>query len=211
MRISTLWFIGIVVLSGSAALASNESNSAQVAKARLAALPRISAESWKSLLSQHGWLYGNVKAKIKVVGILDPSASLVTRNLLFGSPNRESDYVCKTLLLPSDTSPNWNTMSKLRVAYALMEPTKYRVPNIILNQAKQVAEPKPGDLDREWAAVPDDIKKQAETEVAGYAEIAKRVKVNAYYVVLPNDEVVEVNHPFEVERVWNDYLTSKSS
>ncbi len=212
MRCSALLVLGLCAASVFGFTPNGgDAERAQAAKARLAALPRISVETWKGLLAQHGWLVGNSTSKIKIVGILTPEAPLAARNLLFGTPNRDADFVCKTMMLPMDGCPNWNMATRLRVAYALMEPNKYKTPSIILNQKKQIAEPKPGEFAKAWDEVPKDIQDMADAEVAKYGELAKHVKINTYYAILPNDEVVEVGHPFQIEAVWNDYLSAKAN
>ena len=114
------------------------------------------------------------------------------------------------MMIPDGIARTWNLASKLRIAYALMEPGKYKAPPIILNSMKQIGEPKFGDFDRDFKVLPADIQKLAEDEFESYKEIAKQIKVDTYYLLLPNDEVVEVGHPQNVEKVWNDYLLSKS-
>ena len=180
------------------------------AKSRLSALPHVSPELWKSLIKQHGWIFGAPSAKIKILGFLTPGAKEQNKNILFGSPTHQGDVICKTMMMPDAGAKTWTLASKLRIAYALMEPTKYKAPPIILNSLKQVGEPKNGDFAHDWDLVPTEIQQRAEAEMASYAELTKQIKLDTYYVLLPNDEVVEVGHPFNVEKVWNDYLLSKS-
>ncbi len=181
------------------------------AKQRMDSLHHISSELWKQLIQKHGWIYGAPSAKIKVLGFITYNAPLNTRNVLFGSPTHLGDVICKTMMVPDDAAKTWSAASKLRIAYALMEPTKYKAPPIILNGLKQVGEPNIGDFQRDFSALPADIQKQAGAELESYKEIAKQIKVDTYYLLLPNDEVVEVGHPLSVEKVWNDYLLSKAN
>ncbi len=186
-----------------------DADSGQAAKARLASLPKISMETWKQMLTKHGWLYGSMTAKIKMIGFLTPKATPELKNVLFGAPNRDYDFVCKTIMLPDTSSPTWNLAAKLRIAYALQDPNRYRTPKIVLNQSKQLAEPKVGDFENEWKSVPADIQKQAEEEFESCTELAKRAKPDTYYAILPDDTIVEIGHPLNIERVWNDYLSTK--
>lgn len=208
---SFAWLIGSACILGIFGFRSNGDEEAiQAAKVRIAALPRVSAETWKTMLSKHGWLYGSMSAKIKVVGFLTSKADIKARNMLFGSPGKEGDIVCKTIMIPTENSPNWNLASKIRIAYALSDPNKYKTPAIILNKAKQIAETKVGEFEKIWKTFPEDIQKQASEEFESYTELTKRIKVDTYYAALPNDEIVEVGHPFNVEKIWNDYYLSIS-
>jgi len=163
------------------------------------------------MLAKQGWLHGSMKAKIKVIGFLTPRADISAKNVLFGAPTHDGDVVCKTILLPDDGSPTWNLAAKLRIAYALSDPNKYRTPKIVLNLSKQISEPNAGDFEREWLTLPDDMRKKATEEFESNQELVKQAKVDTFYVALPNDEIVEVGHPFNVEKVWNDYLISKAA
>ena len=183
----------------------------QEAKARLNALPRLAPGLWKKLIQQHGWIYGSPTAKIKMLGFLTPNAKIETRNVLFGSPTHHGDTICKTMMMPDESAKTWTTASKLRIAYALMEPTRYKAPSIILNSQKQIGEPNIGDFNRDFKALPAEFQKKAEDELESYKEIGKQIKVDTYYLLLPNGEAVEVGHPFNVENVWNDYLLAKGN
>lgn len=182
----------------------------QEAKSRIGALPHLTTGLWKQLIQKHGWLYGAPSAKIKVLGFLTPNATQNVKNVLFGAPTHQGDVICKTMMMPDSIARTWNLASKLRIAYALMEPGKYKAPQIILNSMKQIGEPKFGDFDRDFKALPPEIQKKAEEEFESYKEIGKQIKVDTYYILLPNDEVVEVGHPLNVEKVWNDYLLANS-
>jgi hypothetical protein len=183
----------------------------QEAKARMDSRPRMSVGLWKQLLQKHGWLYGAPSAKIKVLGFLTPNAQPTAKNILFGAPTHHGDIICKTIMMPDSIARTWNLASKLRIAYALMEPTKYKAPPIILNAMKQIGEPKFGDFDREFKSLPADIQQKAEEELESYKEIGKQIKLDTYYMLMPNDEVIEIGHPFNVEKVWNDYLVTKAN
>ena len=183
----------------------------QEARTRLVGLPRMTPGLWKQLIQKHGWLYGAPTAKIKILGFLTPDAKANAKNILFGAPTHQGDMICKTVMMPDPIAKTWNLASKLRIAYALMEPAKYKAPPIILNAMKQIGEPKFGDFDRAFKALPEDIQKQAEEEFDSYKEISKQVKVDTFYLLLPTEEVVEIGHPFNVEKVWNDYLLTKSN
>lgn len=210
MRLSALMVCGVSIFSALSFSASvKDAESPQGAKARLAALPKISLETWKQMLTKHGWLYGSMTAKIKVIGFLTPKAAPELKNVLFGAPNRDYDFVCKTIMLPDTASPTWNLAAKLRIAYALQDPNHYRTPKIVLNQAKQVAEPKVGDFESEWKALPPEVQKQAEEEFDSCTELAKRAKSDTYFMILPDDTIVEIGHPLNIEKVWNDYLSTK--
>ena len=76
---------------------------------------------------------------------------------------------------------------------------------------KQIGEPKFGDFDREFKSLPVEIQHKAEEEFDSYKELGKQIKLDTYYLLLPNDEVVEIGHPFNVEKVWNDYLIAKAN
>ncbi len=183
----------------------------QEAKSRMGALPRLDAGLWRQLIQKHGWLYGSPKAKIKVLGFLTPNAKLASKNILFGSPSHEGDVIYKTIMMPDSIAKTWNLASKIRIGYAMSLPTKYKAPPIILNAMKQIGEPKFGDFDREFKSLPVEIQQKAEEEFDSYKELGKQIKLDTYYLLLPNDEVVEIGHPFNVEKVWNDYLIAKAN
>jgi hypothetical protein len=206
-----------ILISGLCALGllgfrdSGDVEKVQEAKSRMGALPRLDAGLWKQLIQKHGWLYGSPKAKIKVLGFLTPNAKLASKNILFGAPSHEGDVIYKTIMMPDSIAKTWNLASKLRIGYAMSEPTKYKAPPIILNAMKQIGEPKFGDFDREFKALPVEIQQKAEVEFDSYKELGKQIKLDTYYLLLPNDEVVEIGHPFNVEKVWNDYLVAKAN
>lgn len=181
------------------------------AKTRLAALPRLSQTTWKQMLVKHGWLFGSMTAKIKVIGFLTPNASASAKNVLFGAPVHDGDIVCKTIMLPDDSSPTWNLAAKLRIAYAIDAPNKYKTPRIVLNKAKQISEPKAGEFEQEWASLPESLRKQAAEEFESDRDLGKQFKIDTFYAVLPNEEIVEVGHPLNVDKVWTDYLVSKAA
>ena len=210
MKLVGLVIVGVCALGTFGFRDGEDAEKIQEAKTRIGALPHITPVLWKQLIQKHGWLYGAPSAKIKVLGFLTPNATPNVKNVLFGAPTHQGDVICKTMMIPDEIARTWNLASKLRIAYALMEPGKYKAPPIILNSMKQIGEPKFGDFDRDFKALPADIQKLAEDEFESYKEIAKQIKVDTYYLLLPNDEVVEVGHPQNVEKVWNDYLLSKS-
>ena len=183
----------------------------QEAQARLHSLPRMAPGLWKTLIQQHGWIYGAPSAKIKMLGFVTPKAKLELQNVLFGSPTHQGDTICKTMMMPDDGSKTWTVASKLRIAYALMEPMRYKAPAIVLDAQKQIGEPNNGDFEREFKLVPADIQQKAEAELESYKVIAKQIKVDTYYLQLPNGDAVEVGHPFNVEKVWNEYLLTKGN
>ena len=88
---------------------------------------------------------------------------------------------------------------------------RYKAPAIVLDAQKQIGEPNNGDFEREFKLVPADIQQKAEAELESYKVIAKQIKVDTYYLQLPNGDAVEVGHPFNVEKVWNDYLLTKGN
>ena len=188
----------------------SDEDKVQEAKSRLAGLPHISQETWKQMLTKHGWLFGSMSAKIKVIGFLTPKANDAAKNVLFGSPTHKGDMVCKTILVPDSTNQTWNLAAKLRIAYGISEPNRYRTPAIILDETKHITQKQAGAFEKEWKALPEELRKRATDEFESCVELAKSVKVDTFYVILPNDEIVEVGHPFNVEKVWNDYLSSKS-
>ena len=210
MKLVGLVVVGVCALGIFGFRDGEDAEKIQEAKTRIGALPHITPGLWKQLIQKHGWLYGAPSAKIKVLGFLTPNATPNVKNVLFGAPTHQGDVICKTMMIPDGIARTWNLASKLRIAYALMEPGKYKAPPIILNSMKQIGEPKFGDFDRDFKVLPADIQKLAEDEFESYKEIAKQIKVDTYYLLLPNDEVVEVGHPQNVEKVWNDYLLSKS-
>ncbi len=211
MKFLRMVIVGASALGILAFRSGEDAEKIQEAKTRMVALPRLDTVLWKQLIQKHGWLYGSPKAKIKVLGFLTPNAKSASKNILFGAPTREGDVICKTIMMPDSIAKTWNLASKLRIAYALMEPTKYKAPPIILNAMKQIGEPKFGDFDREFKSLPIDIQQKAEDEFESYKEVAKLIKVDTYYMLMPNDEVVEIGHPFNVEKVWNDYLVAKAN
>lgn len=211
MRFHVLAGLGLVAFGLLGFRGGEDAEKTQAAKSRLDGLARMDLGLWKESLSKHGWLYGSPTAKIKVIGFLTPNATLNSKNILFGAPTQQSDVLCKTIMLPDSIAKTWNMASKLKIAYALAEPSKYKAPPIILNAMKQIGEPKFGDFDRVFKSMPVEIQQKAEEELESYKELAKRVKVDTYYMLLPNDEVVEIGHPFNVEKVWSDYLLAKSN
>lgn len=211
MRISALFVLGAFVLGAFGFRTGEDAERAQAAKTRIDALPRMSTELWKQSLQKHGWLYGAPSAKIKVIGFLTPEAKTASKNILFGSPTHQGDVICKTIMMPDSIAKTWTLASKLRIAYALMEPGKYKAPPIILNAMKQIGEPKFGDFDREFKSLPIEIQQKAEDELESYKELGKQIKLDTYYMLLPNNEIVDIGHPFNVEKVWNDYLLTKAN
>lgn len=209
MRFSALVAVGVgaVALFGFRG-GGGDSERVADAKAHLASLGRLSKPIWEQMQGKHTWVFG-APSKVKLVGLLTPNASANLKNMLFGGPNKDADILCKTIMVPDDASPTWNLASKLRIAYAIVDSSGYQTPPIVLNSKKQVAEPKVGDFDAAWKALPADIQKQATDEFELYRELAKHVKTDTYFVELPDGSVVEVGHPFNVEKVWNEYLMSR--
>jgi hypothetical protein len=211
MNIRAFAMIGVCTFSLFGFRNGGDAEKVQEAKSRLDGLARMEPSSWQIALQKHGWLYGAPSAKIKVIGFLTPNAKLTSKNILFGAPTHQGDVICKTIMLPDSIAKTWNLASKLRIAYALMEPSKYKAPPIILNAQKQIGEPKIGDFARMFNSLPADIQQKAEEELESYNELAKHVKTDTYYLLLPNNEVVEIGHPFNVEKVWTDYLLTKGN
>ena len=211
MRICAFVGLGVCALGLLGFRDGNDAEKAQDAKSRLSGLSRMDLALWKQSLQKHGWLYGAATGKIKVIGFLTPNAKTASKNILFGKPTQLGDINYKTIMLPDTIARTWNLASKLRIAYALLEPAKYKTPPIILNAMKQIGEPKFGDFDREFKSLPVEIQQKAEDEFESYKDLAKQVKVDTYFMMLPDETIVEIGHPFNVEKVWNDYLLAKSN